>query len=105
MDNPNVKWSDVAGLEVAKEALKEAVIMPTKFPHLFTGNRKPWRGILLFWGEILNCIRTTPHNEGLGPDKSVVLLVGSGPDGELSWCRVVLKIVVLVGSCPSGEWS
>nr|XP_054748617.1 vacuolar protein sorting-associated protein 4B-like [Lytechinus pictus] len=48
VENPNVKWSDVAGLEVAKEALKEAVIMPTKFPHLFTGNRTPWRGILLF---------------------------------------------------------
>jgi vacuolar protein-sorting-associated protein 4 len=48
METPNVKWSDVAGLEAAKEALKEAVILPIKFPHLFTGNRKPWRGILLF---------------------------------------------------------
>ncbi|CAL1540090.1 unnamed protein product [Lymnaea stagnalis] len=48
MESPNVKWSDVAGLEVAKESLKEAVILPVKFPHLFTGNRKPWRGILLF---------------------------------------------------------
>ncbi|XP_030831024.1 vacuolar protein sorting-associated protein 4B-like isoform X1 [Strongylocentrotus purpuratus] len=48
VENPNVKWSDVAGLEVAKEALKEAVILPIKFPHLFTGNRTPWRGILLF---------------------------------------------------------
>lgn len=25
-------WDDVAGLEVAKESLKEAVILPTKFP-------------------------------------------------------------------------
>ncbi|KAI1285281.1 Vacuolar protein sorting-associated protein 4B [Halotydeus destructor] len=48
MEKPNVKWSDVAGLEGAKEALKEAVILPIKFPHLFTGRRKPWRGILLF---------------------------------------------------------
>ena len=47
-EKPNVKWEDVAGLEAAKEALKEAVILPIKFPHLFTGKRKPWRGILLY---------------------------------------------------------
>lgn len=48
IEKPNIQWSDVAGLEGAKEALKEAVILPIKFPHLFTGNRKPWKGILLF---------------------------------------------------------
>ncbi|KAM9510186.1 LOW QUALITY PROTEIN: vacuolar protein sorting-associated protein 4A-like [Guaruba guarouba] len=48
MEKPNVRWSDVAGLEGAKEALKEAVILPIKFPHLFTGKRTPWQGILLF---------------------------------------------------------
>lgn len=47
-DKPNVKWEDVAGLENAKEALKEAVILPIKFPHLFTGKRQPWKGILLY---------------------------------------------------------
>ena len=48
METPNIKWSDVAGLDLAKEALNEAVVLPIKFPHLFTGKRKPWRGILLF---------------------------------------------------------
>jgi cell division protein FtsB len=33
----SVRWDEVAGLEGAKEALNEAVIMPTKFPHLFKG--------------------------------------------------------------------
>jgi vacuolar protein-sorting-associated protein 4 len=48
VDKPNVRWDDVAGLEIAKEALKETVILPIKFPHLFTGKRTPWRGILLY---------------------------------------------------------
>ena len=47
-EKPNVKWEDVAGLEKAKEALKEAVIFPMKFPQLFQGKRKPWKGILLY---------------------------------------------------------
>uniref|UniRef100_I2CP71 Vacuolar protein-sorting-associated protein 4 n=2 Tax=Nannochloropsis gaditana TaxID=72520 RepID=I2CP71_NANGC len=47
-DKPNVRWEDVAGLEAAKEALKEAVILPVRFPQLFVGKRKPWRGILLY---------------------------------------------------------
>lgn len=47
-ETPNVKWDDVAGLEGAKESLKEAVILPIKFPHLFTGKRTPWRGILMY---------------------------------------------------------
>jgi vacuolar protein-sorting-associated protein 4 len=47
-EKPNIRWEDVAGLEQAKEALKEAVILPIKFPHLFTGKRQPWKGILLY---------------------------------------------------------
>ena len=48
IEKPNVKWEDVAGLEGAKEALKEAVILPVKFPQLFAGQRKPLTGILLY---------------------------------------------------------
>lgn len=40
MEKPNIKWDDVAGLEGAKEALKEAVILPIKFPHLFQGTKR-----------------------------------------------------------------
>ncbi|KAL0215125.1 hypothetical protein P9112_007309 [Eukaryota sp. TZLM1-RC] len=45
---PNVSWSDVAGLDSAKTALQEAVILPMRFPHLFEGKRSPWKGILLY---------------------------------------------------------
>ena len=49
MEKPNIHWDDVAGLLAAKEALKEAVILPIKFPHLFQGGKRtPWRGILLY---------------------------------------------------------
>ncbi len=41
-------FSNVAGLAEAKRLLKEAVVMPLKYPHLFAGQRKPWKGILLF---------------------------------------------------------
>ncbi|KRX10988.1 P-loop containing nucleoside triphosphate hydrolase [Pseudocohnilembus persalinus] len=44
----NITWDDIAGLESAKEALKEAVIMPLKFPKFFQGPIKPWSGILLY---------------------------------------------------------
>ena len=31
-ESPNVSWDDVSGLEQAKEGLKEAVVLPIKFP-------------------------------------------------------------------------
>ena len=48
LDNPNVPWDSVAGLEEAKKLLKEAVVMPIKYPEFFTGLCAPWRGILLY---------------------------------------------------------
>ncbi|MFX1285334.1 MAG: AAA family ATPase [Promethearchaeota archaeon] len=47
-EKPNVKWEDVAGMEAAKRALREAVILPMSRPDLFKGARKPWKGILMF---------------------------------------------------------
>ncbi|KAJ6821873.1 uncharacterized protein M6B38_130850 [Iris pallida] len=46
--SPAVQWDDVAGLDKAKQTLLEMVILPTKRRDLFTGLRKPARGLLLF---------------------------------------------------------
>ncbi|XP_076312368.1 spastin isoform X2 [Tachypleus tridentatus] len=45
---PSVTFNDIAGQEVAKQALREMVILPTLRPELFTGLRAPPRGLLLF---------------------------------------------------------
>lgn len=46
MEKPNVKWQEVIGLEIAKKAIKEAIVYPVQRPDLFPLG---WpRGILLF---------------------------------------------------------
>ncbi len=47
-ERPNTTWNDVAGMEEPKQAIREAIVLPMSHPELFTGARKPWRGILLF---------------------------------------------------------
>ncbi|XP_061766574.1 spastin [Nerophis ophidion] len=44
----SVTFNDIAGQELAKQALQEIVILPALRPELFTGLRAPARGLLLF---------------------------------------------------------
>ncbi|GBO35981.1 Fidgetin-like protein 1 [Araneus ventricosus] len=46
--SPNIKWSDIAGLDFVKTTVQEIVIWPLLRPDIFTGLRAPPRGILLF---------------------------------------------------------
>lgn len=46
-ESPNVFFSDIVKLDGAKRLLAEAVQLPIRFPSLFTGILKPWKGILL----------------------------------------------------------
>ena len=66
VDKPNVSWDSVVGLESAKKALKEIVILPYLRPELFTGLRSPARGVLLFGppGKFNNDFRYGKNNAG-----------------------------------------
>ncbi|XP_076163107.1 fidgetin-like protein 1 isoform X2 [Ptiloglossa arizonensis] len=41
-------WDDIAGLQYAKKIIKEVVVYPMLRPDIFTGLRRPPKGILLF---------------------------------------------------------
>ncbi|CAN7985890.1 unnamed protein product [Ixodes hexagonus] len=45
---PGVHWDDIAGLEFAKQSVKEMVVWPMLRPDIFTGLRQPPKGLLLF---------------------------------------------------------
>lgn len=48
-ERPNVKMTEVAGLDDAKQAINDAILTPLKHPELFKGKaRQPWRGILFY---------------------------------------------------------
>ncbi|CAL6030044.1 Katanin_p60 ATPase [Hexamita inflata] len=47
-EHPTQSFKEVVGLEKPKQILKESVILPAKYPDLFTGILKPWKGCLLF---------------------------------------------------------
>ena len=44
-ESPNVRFADIIQLDEAKRLLVEAVQLPLRFPHLFTGILRPWRGM------------------------------------------------------------
>ena len=48
LENPNVSFKDIVGLDSAKKIIEEALLWPMKYPHFFTGLLEPWKGILLF---------------------------------------------------------
>ncbi|KAL0105467.1 hypothetical protein PUN28_016853 [Cardiocondyla obscurior] len=43
-----ITWDDIAGLEYIKKIIKEVVVFPMLRPDIFTGLRRPPKGILLF---------------------------------------------------------
>ncbi|KAG8320267.1 Fidgetin-like protein 1 [Homalodisca vitripennis] len=45
---PPVHWDDIAGLIYAKATIQEIVVLPMLRPDIFTGLRRPPKGILLF---------------------------------------------------------
>lgn len=48
-EKPNIKWDDVAGLEMAKRALYEAIVLPLQFPSMYEKmNIDPHKGILMY---------------------------------------------------------
>ncbi|KAK3916214.1 Fidgetin-like protein 1 [Frankliniella fusca] len=48
LEDVNVHWDDVCGLEHVKQRLKEMVVYPLVNPALFSGLRSPGKGLLLF---------------------------------------------------------
>ncbi|CAM9693163.1 unnamed protein product [Chrysoparadoxa australica] len=47
-ESTGVGWTDIVGLNGPQRLLKEAVVMPLKYPQLFTGLLSPWCGVLLY---------------------------------------------------------
>lgn len=50
LENPNVNFKDIIGLDQAKKFVRESIVYPIKYPQLFQGSKllAPWKGLLLY---------------------------------------------------------
>ncbi len=46
--SPGISWDSIAGLQFAKQSVREITVWPLLRPDIFTGSRRPPRGLLLF---------------------------------------------------------
>ena len=69
VDSQAVVWEDIAGLDYVKSTVREIVVWPMKFPHMFTGLRAPPKGMLLFGPRTphphTSSTQCTPHTSPL----------------------------------------
>eukprot|EP00392_Amoebophrya_sp_AT5.2_P005785 g5795.t1 len=100
MERPNLRWSDIAGLEEAKRTLRQTVELPLEFPHLFGGGTSaaagcssnksllaPWTGILLYGPPgtgktyLAKAVASSSNRAGASPEGGAA---DNGNDGALS---------------------
>ncbi|RVW37034.1 Protein suppressor of K(+) transport growth defect 1 [Vitis vinifera] len=103
-EKPNVQWSDVAGLESAKQALQEAVILPVKFPQFFTELFACYHCIISFIVYTGRSIYWHVENHSEEPiqiGRDMGLLEGRDGPGGLSivWSTWNRKVILSQGCC------
>ena len=80
--SPSTLFADIVGLHSAKQLLNEAVLLPCRFPHFFTGLLSPWKGVLLYG----------PPGTGQRLDSPTTMLVFDSIR-SLIWCSLCRVVV------------